>query len=391
MGTRVGYELFRLTGAAENIAHVYGIIEGNDIGVNVGRGLGILVGETVGRLVGNRVGNRVGNLVGNLVGETVGCLVDIAVGRRVGLVTGERVGPTVNMTVGLRDGLAMGIRVGLTMGLLVLGKKGIFVTERRLGLKLDLRTGLLGFVLERLGFVCERLGFVCERLWFVCERLGFDAFLRTGRLVGTVSSVAIIGLFTGLSTGLFTGIDPASSFLITGLRRGRFTFVRIGLLVGTESSDVTIGRGRFTDFLTGRFVLELSSVIVTGRGVLTFGLGLGGTESSIGKLFDGSSVVSEGGFFGILRDGFALDDDFLKFVGRFSEDGNGLQSCELPPTFRFNQSLPLFTTLLAMCLVALFTLPAIVSNIFEQGFGKEPFMEDGLLKRFRLDVFPEGF
>jgi hypothetical protein len=224
-------------------------------------------------------------------------------------------------------------------------------------------------------------------------RRGRFAFVRIGLLVGTESSVVTIGRgrFTFVRIGLLVGTESS----VVTIGRGRFTFVRIGLLVGTESSVVTIGRVCFTDFLTGRFVLELSSVIVTGRGVLTFGLaltfGFGGTESSIGKLLVESSVVPEGGFFGTLRDGFALDDDFLKFVGRFSEDGNGLQSCEFPPTFRFNQSLPLFTTLLAICLVALFTLSAIVSNIFEQGFGKEPFVEGGLLKRFRLAVFPEGF
>ena len=291
-----------------------------------------------------------------MVGILVGSLVDIAVGRRVGLATGERVGPIVNINVGLRDGLAMGERVGLTIGLLVLGKIGLFVTELRLGLKLDLRTGLLPFVRERLGFVRERLG--------------FDAFLLIGRLVGSVSSVVTIGLLTGLLTGLLIGVDPASSVLTKGL------------LVGTESSVLTMGRGCFTDFLIGRFVLELSSVLLTGRGVLIFGLdlplpltlGVGGTESSIGNLFDESSVVPE---VGVWLDGFTLDDGFLKFDGRFPEDGNGLQSCELPPTFRFNQSLPLFTTLLAMCLVALFTLSAIVSNIFEQGFDKDPFIDGG--------------
>ena len=38
-----------------------------------------------------------------------------------------------------------------------------------------------------------------------------------------------------------------------------------------------------------------------------------------------------------------------------------------PPTFLFNQSLPLFTGILIMFLVALFTLFAIPSNIFVQG------------------------
>jgi len=102
--------------------------------------------------------------------------------------------------------------------------------------------------------------------------------------------------------------------------------------VGTLSSFVTIGGG---------FVLvTTSSFFITGGSVERF--------EFVESLGEESSVLVFG-----TREPL---NDFPTFTG-----------VHPPPTFLFNQSLPLLTALSAICLVTLFTLFANVSNIFEQG------------------------
>ena len=120
-----------------------------------------------------------------------------------------------------------------------------------------------------------------------------------------------------------------------------------------------------------------SSVFVIGL-ILGFGWGTDVTEeeeaSSDPVLLGVSSVDPEGGIltegFALPRVGFVLDDP-LRFVGRFTPFV-GLPQFPVFPLIRcFIQSLPLFTTLSATCLVTLFTLFARLSNILEQGSAGE--------------------
>jgi hypothetical protein len=61
----------------------------------------------------------------------------------------------------------------------------------------------------------------------------------------------------------------------------------------------------------------------------------------------------------------------LRFVGRFAPLVGRTQLPLFPLILCFIQSRPLFTTLTATCLVTLFTLFAMVSNILEQGCPRE--------------------
>jgi hypothetical protein len=141
-----------------------------------------------------------------------------------------------------------------------------------------------------------------------------------------------------------------------------------------------------------------SSVFVIGL-TLGFGWGADVTEeeaSSDPVLLGMSSLDPDGGLlmegFVLLRVGFVLDDP-LRFVGRFTPFV-GLPQFPVFPLIRcFIQSLPLFTTLTATCLVTLFTLFARLSNILEQGCAGE--VEglglDPLLATVGFDfVFTEG-
>jgi hypothetical protein len=168
---------------------------------------------------------------------------------------------------------------------------------------------------------------------FVTIVLGFDVLrLVIGLVVGTTSSFVgafVLGFdFFRLVIGLVVG--TMSSFVTTcGFVLG-FDFLRlaIGLVVGTMSSFV------------GGFVL--------------------GTTSS----FDGSVVGFE------LIESSVLDfgaRDPLKNFPDFFVLTEGHPLPLPPPMFFFNQSLPLLTALSAICLVALFTLFANLSNIFEHG------------------------
>jgi hypothetical protein len=108
-----------------------------------------------------------------------------------------------------------------------------------------------------------------------------------------------------------------------------------------------------------------SSVFVIGLTLLGFGWGADVTEeaSSDPVLLGVSSVDPDGG---LLMAGLVLGDP-LRFVGRFTPFV-GLPQFPVFPLIRcFIQSLPLFTTLTATCLVTLFTLFARLSNILEQG------------------------
>ena len=189
-----------------------------------------------------------------------------------------------------------------------------------------------------------------------------------------MSSVLVIGLLclTGLEVGLLI-TAVVSSVLVTGLR------LKLGTTVTVASSVFEIGC-----LLTGCFLID-------GVG---FGLGLRIIEdepSSVFELLGESSVLEvdpepelelelelvEGFDLLLVLFFFPFVIPFvisfviepLRFVGCFAT-GPGLQFPVSPPIFVFNQSRPLFTAFLAICLVALLTLFASESKIFEQGLLK---------------------
>jgi len=150
VGTRVGGMLVNFVGELEKIAHVNGIIVGDEIvvndGINVGLTVGVEVGLTVGPAVGLTVGVTVGPTVGLTVGvtvgPTVGLTVGVTVGPTVGLTVGVTVGPTVCLTVGVTVGPTVCLKVGLTVG------RNVFViTEVVGGLTIGRRLGTLIFLI----------------------------------------------------------------------------------------------------------------------------------------------------------------------------------------------------------------------------------------------------
>jgi hypothetical protein len=131
--------------------------------------------------------------------------------------------------------------------------------------------------------------------------------------------------------GLLLGTLTPSSVLVIGL-------TLLGLVWGV---DVT------TDLSSDPELLGVSSVDPDG-----------------GLLIEGFVLPTDG--FVLPTDGFVLDDP-LRFVGRFTPFVGLTQLPLFPLILCFIQSRPLFTTLTATCLVTLFTLFAMVSNILEQG------------------------
>jgi hypothetical protein len=376
VGTSVGGIFVCFTGALENTAHDSGNIVGDDIGFNEGINVGLAVGALVGSAVGLTVGARVGSAVGLTVGDRVGSAVGLTVGFREGIDDGIRVGTLVNNVVGDCVGLVTGTIVGLVLGLLVGLVSGILVgrlTGILVGLVIGTRvTGLLGL---KVGIDIESSVFI-NGLILVGIVVGFaieSSVLITGFLfIGLVglkvgfaieSSVLITGFcFIGL-VGLKVGFTIESSVLITGLLFIGLVGFKVGFAI--ESSDLITGLlftvfGAFTGLVIGTDAVgagELSLLESSDTGLLpvsSFDPGVVVLPFPEPLRFVGLRFMT---FLTLLIVG-------LRFITVFFPLLHPVVS---PPTFLFNQSLPLFTAFSAMCWVTLFTLFAMLSKILEQG------------------------
>jgi hypothetical protein len=161
---------------------------------------------------------------------------------------------------------------------------------------------------------------------------------------GFVLGIDLLRVETGL------GLRTMSSF-IGGFVLG-FDLLRV---------DTGLGLGTLSSFISG-FVLGIDLLRVeTGLGLGTMSSLVGGfvlgTMSSLGCCVEGFEFVESSVLVFGTRDPL---NDFPTFLTLTEEHPP-------PPIFFFNQSLPLFTALSAICLVTLFTLFANVSNIFEHG------------------------